>query len=99
MKEENRFFRSWASAETVVDFPQHNCVVCKEGIDLMHENQLHQDKSVIVDKSSTLLVCKNCTKVSHVHCFLNIDIITPDILVDTISKFLVEEYHCPECVQ
>jgi hypothetical protein len=89
--------RSWGSAETVVDFPEHCCVICKEVINLVNTAQLSQDKTVIIDKSTTFLMCKDCINICHVHCHLNLETVTADILVDTIQKFQLDVYYCPEC--
>jgi hypothetical protein len=93
---ESNFLKSWSSAETVCGFDFVLCVICKQDTGLSYVN-IGPARRVIIRKSVTFLQCKTCEELTHIHCELNSDEISSDILTATIQTVEEEGYICVTC--
>ena len=100
---ENSFLSSWLSCETLVGDTTEDilCLVCKTHCctetDALNLCAIAREKlgKTIIFKSVVLLVCKNCQKVTHIHCHMNSTVID---LIDS-EYHLNTDFICHQCLQ
>jgi hypothetical protein len=90
----NNFLQSWGSCETIADFNDIVCSICKVATDL---SQNIVNGRVIIYKSNVFLKCTNCDSVTHVHCHLNQAIVPTEILIACIQTVEQEGFTCINC--